>query len=190
MDKKPTFKDIFNVNIRYLEYLLAKSYLSHQYLKNIKLTGDQVESEFRKMFSSLLPRRYKVTHGYIASAPNKEEEPIVSHQVDMIIVDTLVPHSIFVIEDDGMELVPIESVVGIFEIKRTIDPDILDKALDHLFDIQTDLNIKKTDSKKYFPTGIQGIGVMYSNPLIGILSLVHKDYEGEDEYKKRIRQKN
>lgn len=185
MNDKITFKDLFQVNIKYLEYLLEKSYLSHQYLKNIKLSGDQIENDFRKIFSSLLPARYKVTYGYIASATSKKTEPVVSSQIDMIIVDTLVPHSIYILEEKGMEVVPLECVVAIFEIKRTVDPQILDDAFDHLYSIQDVLGLSKRNEKTYFPTGVPGIGMMYANPLIGILSLQHQEFATEDEYKNK-----
>ena len=182
MKKKVSFKDLFQVNIKYLDYLLDKSYLSHQYFRNIELSGHQIESEFRKILSNLLPLRYKVTYGYIASAASKETEPVISDQIDIIIVDTLVPHSIYIVEDKGMEVVPLECVLAIFELKRTITPDTLNESLDHLFCIQSDLKINKRDAKTYFPAGVQGLGVMYANPLIGILSLDHEKYATKEDY--------
>ena len=85
MSDKITFKDLFRVNIKYLDYLLEKSYLSHQYFKSIKLSGDQIENEFRKILTGLLPTRYKVTHGYIASATSRKTELVVSGQIDIIV---------------------------------------------------------------------------------------------------------
>lgn len=183
MSKKVSFRDLFQVNIKYLEYLIEKSFLSHRYFKNISLTGEQIESEFRKILSNLLPARYKITHGYIAWAPSRDTEPIISGQIDIIIVDTLVPHSIFIIEEKGMEVVPLEAVVAFFEVKRTITPTILDEALTYLYSIQNVLSLSKKDSTTYFPGGVQGLGIMYANPLIGILSLDHKKYTSEEEYK-------
>lgn len=184
MNNKISFKDLFQVNIRYLEYLLEKSYLSHQYFNNIRLSGDQVENEFRKILSSLLPKRYKITYGYIAFAPSRESEPIISGQLDIIIVDTLVPHSIYILEEKGMEVVPLECVVGIFEVKRTVNPKILGETLDYLYSVQDSLAVNKRNSETYFPAGVKGLGVMYSNPLIGILSLAHKEYGTTEEYQK------
>lgn len=184
MNTKVSFKDLFQVNIKYLEYLLGKSYLSHQYLKNIKLSGDQIENEFRKILANLLPARYKVTYGYIVSSISTKTEPVISGQIDIIVVDTLVPHSIFIIEEKGMEVVPLECVVAIFEVKRTITHKILDGTLDYLYSIQTNLKINKGNKNTYFPAGVRGLGVMYANPLIGILSLDHEKYTSEEEYKK------
>lgn len=182
--KRVTYKDIFDLNLKHIDYLLSKSYLTHQYFQNISISGDQIEIEIRSIFSKLLPKRYKITHGYIASAVNNTDEPLVSPQIDMIIVDTLVPHSLYTFDNEmAMELVPIESVVGIFEIKRTLDKVSFKKALAHLYKIQSEMKISKTDDKKYFPTGIEGLGVLPSNPLLGILSLSHEKEASIENYK-------
>ena len=114
-----SYQELFNLHIKYVEYLLAKSYFSNQYVKNISQSGSEVEQEIRVLLQSIMPRRFRITHGYIVYAPVKQEEPKISPQIDLLIVDTLVPHSIFTIEkDNGMEIVPLESVVGIFEINN------------------------------------------------------------------------
>jgi hypothetical protein len=103
----PSYRDIFKVNLKYIEYLLEKTSLSRSYIHNINITGDEVEREVRLLLRNLLPQRFQVTHGYIISAENIIDEPSVSPQVDVIIVDTLVPHSIFVIDQDsGMQIFP------------------------------------------------------------------------------------
>jgi len=183
-----TYKDIFNLNIKYIEFLLEKSLFSHQYIKNISISGSFVENEIREIFRNVLPKRFHVTHGYIVSAPNQETEPVVSPQIDMIIVDTLVPHSIFIVDkQNGMEIVPKEAVVGIFEIKRTLNKSSLagtktqKGALQHLDEIISEIGITKSDSKKFLPGGIeiktgQGLtGGFSNNPIIGIIGLEHAE---------------
>ena len=39
------FSDLYRVNLKYIEYLLEKSLLSHQYIHNIAYTGSEVETE-------------------------------------------------------------------------------------------------------------------------------------------------
>ncbi|MEQ8925702.1 MAG: hypothetical protein RLO81_07785 [Fulvivirga sp.] len=181
-----TYNNIFDLNVKYIEYLLAKSLFTHQYVKNVQESGSGLESEIRILFSKLIPKRFKVTHGYIASAQSVNQSPSVSPQVDLIIVDTFVPHSLFVIDDDkGLEIVPVESVVGIFEIKRTLNRKSLlgtkksKGALEHLHDICRSVNIRKNNSTKYLPGGLQiggGIsGGLSSNPFLGILSIDYSD---------------
>lgn len=176
--KEFKFKDILNLHIKYIDYLLEKSYLSHQSVKNINLSGSEIENEIRFLFKSILPERFKITHGYILSAEDNKSEPIISNQVDMIIVDTLVPHKIFTLDkENGMEIVPVESVVGIFEIKRTLDKKALKSALNQLSKITKRVGIKKDDETHYLSGGLKCNGLIsgiYSNPILGILSL---DYD-------------
>lgn len=171
-----SYKDIFGLNIKYIDFLLARSLFSHQYIKNISQSGGDVEGETREMFRNIIPERYKVTHGYIVSAPDKNTEPLISPQVDMIIVDTLVPHSLFIVDKkNGLEIVPLEAVVAIFEIKRTLNHTILQDANSHLQKIRTAVLISKDSTERYGPGGLHfgnGLsGGAYCNPLLGIIGL-------------------
>ncbi|MBT6068451.1 hypothetical protein HOG48_01715 [Candidatus Peregrinibacteria bacterium] len=179
-----TYKDLFHLNIKYIEYLLEKSLLSHQYTKNISISGSLVENEIREIFKNILPKRFHVTHGYIVSAESKSKEPNISPQIDMIVVDTLVPHSIFIVDkESGMEIVPLESVVGIFEIKRKIDKYSLlgtkkrKGAFEHIHDIISKVGVNKYNKKKLLPGGVElggGLtGGYCANPIIGIIGLEH-----------------
>lgn len=179
MEKKTfQFKDILDLHLKYTDYLLKKSYLSHQSVKNINLSGSEVESEIRFLFKNLLPERFKVTHGYIMFAEYNNTEPVISPQIDMMIVDTLVPHKILNLDkENGMEIVPAESVVAIFEIKRTLNEKSLKSALSQINKIINKTKIRKDDEEHYLPGGLKLQGLasgIYSNPLLGILSL---DYD-------------
>lgn len=176
--KEFKFKDILDLHIKYTDYLLKKSYLSHQSIKNINLSGSEIENEIRLLFKSILPERFKVTHGYILSVKDNKSEPIISNQVDMMIVDTLVSHKIFTLDKkNGMEIVPVESVVGVFEIKRTLNEKALKSALHQLQKIIKKVGIKKDDETHYLPGGLKCISLssgIHSNPMLGILAL---DYD-------------
>lgn len=168
------------MHLKYIEYLITKTLFSHQYTKNISNAGQECEEEIRFLFRNILSKRFHVTHGYIVAAENIMDEPLLSPQIDLIIVDTLVPHSLFLIGKEGeSEIVPIESVVGIFEIKRTLSRDSLvgeNGALNHLKKIINSVNLKKDNPNDYLSGGIitRGItGGLKSNPLIGILSIDH-----------------
>lgn len=186
MKDHPTFKDLVSLNIKYLEYVREKTYIIHQYIKNVNDSGGEVENEIRNLLGSFLPSRYKVTHGYILSAKNQTDEPLVSPQVDVIIVDTLVPHSIFVFDDKtGMEVVPVESVIGLFEVKRTLDKTSLlgtsnkKGAIRHLYDIVNSVGVEKNNSDRYLPGGLQIGGAISggnaTNPIVGILGIDHAE---------------
>ena len=177
-----SYQELFNLHVKYVEYLLAKSYFSNQYVKNISQSGSEVEEEIRVLLQSIMPRRFRITHGYIVYAHNKQVEPKISPQIDLIIVDTLVPHSIFTIDkDSGMEIVPLESVVGIFEIKRTLNKGTFEAAIQHLSKILTTVDVTKSDTRKFLPGGVQlestttieFTGGYHSNPMVGILAADH-----------------
>ena len=168
---------------KYIDYLLEKTLFSHQDLSNIGFCGAEVESEIRDFVQNLLPDgRFKVTHGYILHAVDPDSEPMVSPQVDLIIIDTAVTHSIFSVgKDSTMEIVPVEAVVGVFEIKRTLNKDSLEKSIEHLEKIISAVGINKFDRTRYLPGGIplsDNIqGGLFSNPIIGVIALDHmKNY--------------
>jgi hypothetical protein len=128
------FNDIYNLHIKYIDYLLAKTLFSHkQGVNSVTLCGTEVESEIRLFFKNMLPPRFRVTHGYILFAEDNIKDPIVSPQVDLIIVDDLVLNKMFTLDkENGMEIVPVEAVIGVFEIKRTLDKESVNKAFTHL----------------------------------------------------------
>lgn len=109
-------------------------------------------------------------------AIDKATEPSVSPQVDVIIVDTLVPHSLWLVDKtQGIEIVPEEAVVGIIEVKRTLDATSLSSALIQLRHIFRDASLRKDDPAPYLPGGVivgPGLRSPYrGNPFIGIIGL-------------------
>ena len=180
-----TYKDIFSIHLKYLEYILSKSLLAHQYVSNINLSGSTVEQEVRTIFKNMLPSRFRVTHGYICHAIDRETAPTISPQIDLIIVDNFVQNSIFNMDEKGgVEIVPEESVVGIFEIKRTLNKETLKKSTDHLKSIIEVSNIKKDRQEEYIvggmPIGSGLNGGLTANPIIGIICLDHETRDFTD----------
>lgn len=171
------FNEMYGLHIKYVDYLIAKSMFSHQEAKNIALSGSEVENEIRLFFKNMLPPRFRVTHGYILFAANNIDDPKLSPQVDLIIVDDFVMSKVFTLDkENGMEIIPVEAVVGIFEIKRTANKEQLEKAFIHIEKIINSVNIKKDNNKHYMAGGIETPDFntsIHSNPFIGIISLTH-----------------
>lgn len=182
----PTFKELYDVHLKYIEYLLERTHLYHQTLKNIKETGDDVEIEIRNFIKYFLPARFRVTHGYIVSIKDSKSDPDISPQADLIIVDELVPNRIFSIgKSEGVDLVPVEAVVGVFEIKRTLNKESLTKAIEHLSEIKNIAGIEKGNSDYYLPGGdiAKGLTTGYnSNPMLGIISLTSEFKDPQAEF--------
>lgn len=93
-----------------------------------------------------------------------------------MIADTLVPHSLWTIDDtQGSELIPLESVVGIIEVKRTLTGGALRDAVIQLQDITCAVGVSKYNDEALLPGGIPvgpSLTSPYrSNPLLGIISV-------------------
>lgn len=164
------------MNLKYLDYVVSKTLVSHQYLRNISAAGSGVESEIRDLLGRLIPGRFKVTHGYIVGSNGVDVEPDISPQVDVIIVDSQVPHSIWTWDDGGgLELVPREAVVGVIEVKRTIKRETLVDAISHLIKIRDSVGLNKYDQTAYMPGGVAIGGGLQSpyrtNPLFGVIGV-------------------
>lgn len=88
---------------------------------NIKASGDEVEELIREKIGLFLPERYLVKQGHIVNAEGK-----VSPQFDIIIFDRLNTPKFFEAQNNTV-FYPIESVLAIAEIKKTLRPkDILE----------------------------------------------------------------
>lgn len=83
---------------------------------NIKSSGDEVEDLVREKISLFLPERYLVKQGHIVNAEGK-----VSNQLDIIIFDRLNTPKFFESKNNTV-FYPIESVLAIGEIKKTLRP--------------------------------------------------------------------
>ena len=81
---------------------------------NIKSSGDEVEDLIREKISLFLPERYLVKQGHIGNSEGK-----VSNQLDIIIFDRLSTPKFFESKDNTV-FYPIESVLAIGEIKKTL----------------------------------------------------------------------
>jgi len=173
-----TFNELYSTHLKYIEYLLERTHLYHQSLKNIKETGDDVEEEIRNFIKYFLPNRFRITYGYIVFIKDIASEPIISPHIDLIIVDELVPNRIFSIgKTDGVDLVPVESVVGIIEIKRTLNEVSLTNALDHLSNIKKSVEITKGNKDCFLPGGDFARDFttgFISNPFIGIIAIANE----------------
>lgn len=173
------YNSLFEVYKKRIDYIYSKSALFNKnFIHNVKQSGENIEVEVRSLFRQFLPDRYRITSGYIVHAKNHTTPVQVSPQIDMIIVDTLVPHSIFSLDEQHeVEVVPIEAVIGIFEIKRTLTKKQLASAITHLEEVSTKLDLKKT-ANMFLPGGVEittGLAGGYpSNPMLGIISLENK----------------
>lgn len=175
-------EDIYKLFLNELDFYEQNSLFTHKKAHSISDTGDLTEMAIRKFLREVISERFKVTHGYIYSTSKKKLSP----QIDIIITDTLVPHSLKKFEYlDNMEIVPVEAVVGIFEVKRKLTKVEFQNAIKHLTKIFDFVPLKKDLNTKYLPGGmILGHGInggQFSNPFIGIVSLLNASPKSLDK---------
>lgn len=179
----PTWGEVWDIAANHTDLIIKQQLFVHKWAKNIRTGGDFAESHFRSLLKRILPERFAVTTGHIV-APGSNKEPAVSPQCDIIIVDKMVPHSLLPFKKDEIDfdIVPIEAVVAIFEVKSTLTTgsgkNSLYSACEHLKSIAEKINLPLAFSYRFLPggmrlepdTGVNIRGGHSANPLIGILS--------------------
>jgi len=190
-----SYKDISEIILSENEASIKKHLLASR-INNIRASGGYTEQRFRSLLSSLLPQRFGVTTGHIINSEKK-----VSPQCDIIIVDKMVVHTLlpFDSKDIFFDIVPVESVVGIFEVKSTLNCQKAQKddkgssqsiftAINQLKEIVNEVNISKNNKEKYLLGGNKTSNEegFFTNPLIGILSSEHKSSMTDKKYKVKL----
>lgn len=120
MAKELKFETIIETIIGDINEAKRKSTSIHK-AGNIKASGDEVEDLIREKIGLFLPERYLVKQGHIVNSEGK-----VSNQLDIIIFDRLSTPKFFEAQNDSV-FYPIESVLAIGEIKKTLrEEDIVE----------------------------------------------------------------
>lgn len=102
---------------------------------NIKSSGDEVEDLIRDKISLFLPERYLVKQGHIINSKGQ-----VSNQFDLIIFDRLNTPKFFETSNNTVYY-PIESVLAVGEIKKTLGPK-------HLIEFGSKIKYLKEDMER------------------------------------------
>lgn len=167
---------------------------------NLRQAGSVIEDFVKNLFTQLFNSRFRITSGYIVNSEKGSDNFIISPEIDLIILDTFVPNILFPQNEfiGRTEYVPIEAVVGIFEIKKTLDKESVKKAFKHFKNIEESVGICKNNCEHYRlggkPTDVINSVVefntryrdpliieprkirtgVFSNPITGIIGLEHK----------------
>lgn len=187
------YSDILTCYSRYVELLVAKTKIPLT-IPNIAASGAEVEQAIRCFIGEFLPDRFRLTHGHIAFTESRYQRPLVSPQIDLLVIDNLVPNSLFRFgRDESPEIVPYQAVVGIFEIKRTFSKRTLIEAITHLDKVAKSINFERSTSEKYIlgghRLGRNLEGGYYGIPMIGAISLDH-DLSIEGNFWKIVKENN
>jgi hypothetical protein len=120
------------------------------------------EESLRQLLRTFLPRKFGVAKGKIANP-----EGNLSRQLDIIIYDALGCPSLFVDENQN-QILPIEGVYGVIEVKTTLDSTSLDDAFQNLksvYDLQERVNTSTNELCCYCPPWLRVFAFGDSRPL-------------------------
>lgn len=127
--------------------------------------GGQREEAIRKFLSEKLPRRYGISKGFVVSP-----EGIQSDQCDVIVYDA--DTSPIFYTDANQEILPIESVYAVIQVKSRLTPSSLDEAIKNIKSFKQ-IPRKDVTSVPLGPVGPGGgISIRYSQPInrkVGVL---------------------
>ena len=180
--KMPTFNDIYDLYLDKADYAIKMSEIFLQkewWLRNLSETWDVVEIYIRDLLREFLPKsKFRIVTWYITSHQNIENNDQL-YQCDIIIADESVP-SIAILWN-WIEIVPVESVCGLLEIKRSLrnssskNKQPYKKAIEHINNIVNSTKIDKSKILNTLPGAIKCWWALQSwfraNPLIWIIAL-------------------
>lgn len=113
MKKEMSFRSILEAAISEINAACRKASMIHS-AGDIRDSGDEIEELLRKKIELFLPERYMVKKGHLV-----DYEGTVSNQLDVIIFDKYNTPKLFE-SNDNTVYYPIESVLAIGEIKKTL----------------------------------------------------------------------
>ena len=138
----------------------------------LKSSGTIIENFIKSIIKKHIPSGYRVCSGYIATPETLYDNSNLL-QYDIIIADNRIP-AIYEFGVSDIEIVAVESVCGLIEVKRTLTSEVLKSSLAHLKKasllLQTyDNGIKSTDTS----SNLVGMNLNHAthSPFYGIISL-------------------
>jgi len=95
-------------------------------------SGQALEAAIRVFLRKHLPASLGITQGQIVDVAGN-----VSKQLDVIVYDTQSTPMLFTSEEQGHQLVPIEGVIGIVEVKTSVSASTLPGIIENMQSIKT-----------------------------------------------------
>jgi len=124
------------------------------------LHGEVAEGETRMWLDEFLPKRYAVTSGYVISQGQRDD--VKTPHFDVIIYDSLESPVLWIEESPDRSssgksrAIPAEHVRSIIEVKSSFETSTVNKALEHLAELNPLLKgVDKPDEryKEFLPAG-------------------------------------
>ncbi|PWN60900.1 DUF6602 domain-containing protein [Chryseobacterium viscerum] len=175
--KNFNFRDAIQIIVDEIIDADKRSNLLHK-ASNINESGAEVETLIRSKLSLFLPERYMVKQGQII-----DEMGNVSNQYDIIIFDRLNTPKFFE-SRNGTVYYPIESVLAIGEIKKTLKQEHTSKFAENIFHYRNVMKRKLVENTFYGISAVDAdmrdvlmfdIRQKYKNPLFTFIFAINGD---------------
>lgn len=126
------------------EQMAAKLSANRKLILHPGTKGDASELNWIKMLDTYLPKRYKVDKAFMLDCDGN-----LSEQIDLVIYDR--QYSPFLFNQDGALYIPSESVYAAFEVKQTLNKDMLRYAGQKIESVR---KLKRTSAPIYHVGGV------------------------------------
>lgn len=97
----------------------------------------------RRFFKRYLPQSLGVTSGQVVDSTGQ-----LSRQLDVIIYDLARTPILFTSDEDGHQLVPVEGVIAVVEVKSHVNPSDMESVVRNM------LSVKRLSKSAYVPQGM------------------------------------
>jgi hypothetical protein len=144
MGKKTNRVDLKKIFINLQEQMATKLSANRKLILHPGTKGDASELNWIRMLDTYLPKRYKVDKAFVLDSDGN-----LSDQIDLVIYDR--QYSPFLFNQDGALYIPAESVYAVFEVKQTLNKDMMLYAGGKIESVR---KLKRTTAPIYHAAGI------------------------------------
>jgi hypothetical protein len=144
MGKKTNRVDLRKIFINLQEQMATKLSANRKLILHPGTKGDASELNWIKMLDTYLPKRYKVDKAFVLDSDGN-----LSDQIDLVIYDR--QYSPFLFNQDGALYIPAESVYAVFEVKQTLNKEMMLYAGEKIGSVR---KLKRTTAPIYHAGGV------------------------------------
>lgn len=162
MKNKANKVDLQKIFINLQKQMATKLSANRKLIMHPGTKGDTSELNWIKMLDTYLPKRYKVDKAFMLDSDGN-----LSDQIDLVIYDR--QYSPFLFNQDGALYIPAESVYAVFEVKQTLNKDMILYAGEKIESVR---KLKRTTAPIYHVGGVYK-PKKHFEILGGILTLVN-----------------
>ena len=137
MDELKNKVDLKQIFMNLQKQMISKLLTNKEVISHPGTQGDSTELNWKEMLRTYLPKRYAVDKAFVL-----DNRGTLSHQLDLVIYDH--QYSPFLFKQDNAIYIPAESVYAVFEVKPTVNKDVIKYAGEKAESVR---KLKRTSTK-------------------------------------------